>query len=123
MICVMSPRDEAVLLCTCTTTGWLAYKDTADVSDCVTVRREVVPLSVSSVLLCPFGNYKPGQDCFPLFLFTDERGRVYAVPRAKRKSGRAAALPGRPRNTEQEDSRHRSPFSAVVEGQSRMGKV
>lgn len=45
---------------------------TADVSDCVTVRREVVPLTVSSGLFCPSGNYKPGQVCFPLFLFTDK---------------------------------------------------
>lgn len=69
---VISPRDEAARLCTCATTGWLPYKDTADVSDCVTVRREVVPLTVSSVLFCPSGNYKPGQVCFPLFLFTDK---------------------------------------------------
>lgn len=70
--CVISPQDEAVLLCTCTTTGWLPYKDTADVSDCVTVKRGVVALGVSAVLFCPSGNYRPGQVCFPLFLFTDK---------------------------------------------------
>lgn len=68
----ISPREAFVLLCTCTTTGWLPHKGRADVSDCVTVKREVVPLGVSSVLFCPSGNYKPGQVCFPLFLFTDK---------------------------------------------------